>query len=82
MVVLTHYMWHQGEIPTELVWTILVLIPKGNTDLRGIILLETLWKVKEVVILLKTFGMISSAILFKTFQYHRGLRCTIPEVGP
>ena len=43
-------MWQHGEIPTELVWTILVLIPKGNTNLWGIILLETLWKVAEAII--------------------------------
>ena len=31
-------------------WTILVLILKGNTDTRGIGLLETLWKVVEVLV--------------------------------
>ena len=34
-----------GEIPQELIWTILVLILKGKTNTRGIDLLETLWKV-------------------------------------
>ena len=31
-------------------WTILVLIPKGNIDTRGIGLLDRLWKVVEDVI--------------------------------
>ena len=43
-------MWHMGETPQELGWEILVLIPKGTTDTRGIGLLETLWKVMEALI--------------------------------
>ena len=43
-------MWSTGEISQELVWTILVFIPKVNTDIQGIVLLETLWKVVEVII--------------------------------
>ena len=35
-----HHMWHTGEIPQELIWTLLVLIPKGTTTTRGIGLLE------------------------------------------
>ena len=31
-------------------WKVLVLIPKGNTDTRGIGLLEFLWKVVEAII--------------------------------
>ena len=47
---LVHHMWRKGEIPQELGWTVLVLIPKGNTDTRGIRLLETLWKLVEALI--------------------------------
>ena len=31
-------------------WVVLVLIPKGTTNTRGISLLETLWKVVEFLI--------------------------------
>ena len=31
-------------------WTVLVLIPKSTTDIRGFGLLETLWKVVEALI--------------------------------
>ena len=41
------FMWHPGDIPMEMGWTILVLIPKGNTDTRGIELLDSLWKLVE-----------------------------------
>ena len=43
-------MWRTGEIPQDLVWKILVLIPKGTIDTTGIGLLETLWKVVEAMI--------------------------------
>ena len=50
LVDLLHYMWRTGDIPKDLVWAILVLIPKGTTNKRGIILLENLWKVVEALI--------------------------------
>ena len=42
--------WLTGEIPQELSYTVLIFIPKGTTDTRGIGLLDTLWKVAEVLI--------------------------------
>ena len=43
-------MWRMGDIPKELVWNVLVLIPTGNTDTWGIGLIKTLWKVVESLI--------------------------------
>ncbi len=42
--------WTHGEIPHQLLWIIVVLIPKGGGDYRGIGLLETIWKVIERII--------------------------------
>ena len=39
-----------GKITQELGWNVLVLIPKGTIDTRGISLLETLWKLVEALI--------------------------------
>ena len=50
LIDLVQHMWRTREIPQELGWAILVLIPKGTTDTRGIGLLETLWKVVEALI--------------------------------
>ena len=47
---LVHNMWRKGEIPEKLGWAVLVLIPKGNTDTRGISLLETLCNLVEALI--------------------------------
>ena len=50
LVDIVQHMWHTGEIPQELGWTFMVLIPKGATNTRGIGLLETLCKVVEDLI--------------------------------
>ncbi len=41
--------WEQGYIPRQMMWVIIVLIPKGNGNYRGIGLLEPFWKVIEEV---------------------------------
>ena len=50
LVDLVQNMERTGEIPQELGWTILVLIPKGTTNKREIGLVYTLWKVVEALI--------------------------------
>ena len=50
LVDIVKHMWRTEEIPQDMVWTALVLIPKGATNTRGIGLLETLWKVVEALI--------------------------------
>ncbi len=42
--------WTHGEIPRQLLWIIVILIPKGGGDYRGIRLLEPIWKVIERII--------------------------------
>jgi hypothetical protein len=39
-----------GMIPTEMTWSILVLIPKASGGTRGIGLLEVMWKVCSAII--------------------------------
>ena len=50
LVDILQHMCLTGEIPRELRWTVLVLVPKGTTDTQDIGLLETLWKVAEALI--------------------------------
>jgi hypothetical protein len=45
--------WTHGNIPCQLLWIIVVLIPKGGGDFRGIGLLEPIWKVLEQIMDLK-----------------------------
>ena len=73
-------MWLRGDIPQELGWMILVLIPKGTTDTRGIGLMETLWKVVEVLIdtLLGAIPQMHDAL--HGFRSERGTGSAIMEV--
>ena len=48
-VKLMQAIWVRGEIPQQMLWVIVVLIPKGGGDFRGIGLLEPFWKVIESV---------------------------------
>ena len=41
--------WRTGSIPQQMMWIIVVLIPKGGGDYQGIGLLEPFWKVIEVI---------------------------------
>ena len=43
-------MWEHSKLPTELSYTILFLLPKGNADTWGIGILEVLWKILEAII--------------------------------
>jgi hypothetical protein len=44
-LLLVQAVWDHGDIPPQLLWVIVVLIPKGGGDYRGIGLLEPMWKV-------------------------------------
>ena len=48
-MLLVQALWDHGKIPPQLLWVIVVLIPKGGGDYRGIGLLEPMWKVCERV---------------------------------
>ena len=45
VVEIIKFMWDTSYIPTELVWTVLLLIPMVNSDTWGIGLIEVVWKV-------------------------------------
>jgi hypothetical protein len=46
---LSQAFWDHGNIPPQLLWVIVVLIPKGGGNYQGIGLLEPMWKVCEQV---------------------------------
>jgi hypothetical protein len=50
LVRLVQMVWVKGALPQQLTWVIVVLLPKGGGDYRGIGLLEPLWKVIEGII--------------------------------
>ena len=42
-------LWDTGDIPQQVGWTVVVLLPKGGGDYRGIGLLEPVWKAIEIL---------------------------------
>ena len=42
--------FREQQVPTQMLWLTVVLLPKGNGDYRGIGLLEISWKVIESII--------------------------------
>ena len=73
-------MWRTGGISQELVWTVLVLFPKGTTDTRGIGLLYTLWKVVEVLIDTCLHTSLYIHNILHGFRYGRGTSAAIMEL--
>jgi hypothetical protein len=49
-VELIQEIWVTGRIPTQMLWVVIVLIPKGSGDEWGIGLLDPIWKVLECLI--------------------------------
>ena len=77
LVYLVHHMWRMREIPQELGWTVLVIIPKGTTDTRVISLLETLWKVVEALIDTRLCAILQMHDVLHGFRSRRGMGMAI-----
>jgi hypothetical protein len=41
--------WQNGSVPTQMTWMVIVLLPKGGGNYRGIGLLDPIWKVVKKV---------------------------------
>ena len=48
-VQLVRVIWDTGTVPRQMMWVIVVLLPKGGGDFRGIGLLRPFWKVMEII---------------------------------
>ena len=74
-------MWRTLEIPHELGWTILFLIPKRTTNTRGIGLLGTLWKVVEDLINTRLRSSLQMHNFLHRFRAGRGAGVDIMELN-
>jgi hypothetical protein len=48
-VALMQATWESGPVPTQMSWMVIVLLPKGGGDYRGIGLLDPMWKVVKKI---------------------------------
>ena len=80
LVTLVRNIWETGEIPRQMLRTIMVLIPKGNSgDFQGIGLLEVIWKVVEKVIDARLSSSIDLHDVLHGFREGRGCGTGIME---
>jgi hypothetical protein len=63
--------WDWGEIPEQMSWMIVVLLPKGGGDFRGIGILDPFWKVVEKVMLCR----------LGSIEFHPSLHGGLPKRG-
>ena len=80
LVDIVQHIWCTGDIPQELVWTVMVLIPKGTTDTKDIGLLDTLWKVVEVIINICLRASLQMHDVLHRFRAGRGTGTAIMEL--
>jgi hypothetical protein len=63
--------WEHGSVPEQMRWEIIILLPKGGGDYRGVGLLEPFWKVVEKI-------MVAWLVSIK---FHDGLNGGLPGQG-
>jgi hypothetical protein len=63
--------WDWGEIPKQMSWMVIVLLPKGGGNFRGIGLLDPCWKVVEKI-------MVRGMAIIK---FHPSLHGGLPKHG-
>ncbi len=70
-VALLQAIWITGTVPTQMTWMIVVLLPKGGGNYRGIGLLDPIWKVVEKVMVAR----------FSVIKLHDCLHGGLPKRG-
>jgi len=79
LVQLIQHMWSTGQLPTELTWSIQVLLPKSNGGARGIELLEVARKLMESIIDTRVKEVIEFHDCLHGFRSGRGTDISIVE---
>ena len=79
MVDIVQHLWHKGEIPQELVCTVIVTITKGATNTQGIGMLDTLQKVVGVLIDNRSRTSLQLHDVLHGFRDRRGTMTAIME---
>ncbi len=70
-VELIEAVWKRGEIPEQMSWMIVALLPKGGGDYRGIGLLDPFWKVVEKIMVCR----------LGSIEFHPCLHRGLPKRG-
>jgi hypothetical protein len=79
-VELIQHIFRASRLPTELSWSVVVLIPKGSVGCRGIGLLEVVWKVVSSIIDIQLKNAIQFHDSLHGFRTQRGTAAATIEV--
>ena len=71
--------FREGYIPDDLMWTTMVLIPKGKGGYKGIGLVETIWKVCTSIVNIWLRSSIVFHDALRGFRQGRGTETAIME---
>ena len=69
------------EISQELVWTVMILYPKGTNNIRGIGLIEIMWKVMEALIDTRLRSILQLHDVLNGLRSRRGTGIAIVELN-
>jgi len=79
LVQLIQHMWSTGQLPTELTWSIQVLLPKPKGGTRGLGLLEVAWKLTEAIVDTRVKEVIEFHDCLHGFRSGRGTDTAVVE---
>ena len=81
LVDMVHFMWDHGTIPTGMVFIILILIPKVNSDTQEKGLLEVIWKVMDAINDTRIKKSVKFHAILRGFCAGRGMGTDIVELN-
>ena len=81
LVSVTKPAFRERRIPTALIWTAMVLIPKVGEYFRGISLVEVIWKVCASIINNKLWAAITLHYALHGFRQGRGTRTATTDIN-
>ena len=64
--------FQERQVPTQMLWSTVVLLPKGNGNYRGLGLLEISWKIIESIINRRIASKVTFHDALHSFQAKRG----------
>ena len=79
VVELVQHCYRTGEFPTETTWSTVVLLPKADGGVRGIGLLDIVWKILMRIVDLRVKGAVSFHDTIHGFRAQRGCSTAIIE---
>lgn len=79
LVTLVRHIWETSELPTEMTWATMVLLPKPDGGVRGIGLLDVVWKLVMKILDIRIQKNVAFHDVLHGFRHKRGTGTAIIE---